>query len=119
MSRAAYHICTYPGCTKLVRSGRCAQHRQINAGRNYLRDPQVQALYNSAEWRAIREDHLKAEPWCRECKGRGNLVRATDVDHITPHKGDRNAFFRGPFQSLCHQCHTRKTNSERRGNRGA
>jgi 5-methylcytosine-specific restriction enzyme A len=35
------------------------------------------------------------------------------VDHITPHKGDRQMFWdRSNWQSLCHRCHSRKTARE-------
>ncbi|MCR8827199.1 HNH endonuclease [Photobacterium sp. TY 1-4] len=38
---------------------------------------------------------------------------ATDVDHITPHKGDRRLFFdQSNWQSLCKSCHSRKTARE-------
>ncbi len=112
MPRAALKVCTYPGCTNLVTAGRCALH-QANGGRNYPRDPAVQRLYNSTRWKRIRAAQLKEEPCCRECAKKGQRVRATEVDHIEPHKGDPIKFFAGPFQSLCHTCHTAKTNHER------
>ena len=40
---------------------------------------------------------------------------ATDVDHIIPHRGDKKLFWdSGNWQSLCHECHSRKSYSERR-----
>jgi 5-methylcytosine-specific restriction protein A len=42
-------------------------------------------------------------------------VRATDVDHIEPHKGSWERFTdRDNLQSLCHSCHSRKTLAEMR-----
>lgn len=38
------------------------------------------------------------------------MVAASEVDHIVPHKGDRGLFFgKSNLQSLCKQCHSRKT----------
>ena len=61
---------------------------------------------------------LLKEPFCRSCARQGRRIRATDVDHITPHRGDW-ALFVNPnnLQSLCHSCHSRKTAAEMRENR--
>ena len=51
---------------------------------------------------------LLAEPFCRECLKAGNRVRATVVDHITPHKGDQALFWDvDNWQPLCKPCHDR------------
>jgi 5-methylcytosine-specific restriction enzyme A len=50
------------------------------------------------------------------CKGQGRIVTATVCDHVTPHKGDPDLFWSGPFQSLCTECHNRtKQRIELRG----
>jgi 5-methylcytosine-specific restriction enzyme A len=47
-------------------------------------------------------------PLCRVCG-----QPATDVDHIRPHRGDRELLYDPTnVQSLCHSCHSRKTASE-------
>ena len=33
------------------------------------------------------------------------VVAASVCDHIVPHKGNKELFFAGPFQSLCKKCH--------------
>nr|WP_245581848.1 hypothetical protein [Phyllobacterium phragmitis] len=36
-------------------------------------------------------------------------------DHVTPHRGDEELFWSGPFQTLCKPCHDRdKQRMERR-----
>ena len=102
--------CTYPGCTTLVRSGRCDKHSYEKAVK---RDPNIKRLYNSKRWRAISKSQLEQYPYCVECyeQGRG-LVKASHCDHVTPHGGDVVKFFAGPFQSLCVGCHSRKTRFE-------
>jgi 5-methylcytosine-specific restriction protein A len=44
------------------------------------------------------------------------LVKATDVDHIIPHRGNQKLMWdQSNWQALCHACHSRKTASEDRG----
>jgi len=40
------------------------------------------------------------------CEAKGLPVPATVADHVTPHQGDRNAFWFGALQSLCSTCHS-------------
>lgn len=104
MPSAALRPCLYPGCPELVSTGRCVKHTPVDH-----RDPDVSKLYNSQRWKQIRVRQLTAHPWCAECAGEGRYTPATDVDHITRHRGDPMRFYAGPFQSLCHACHSRKT----------
>ena len=62
-------------------------------------------LYNRADWKRIRHYQLSAHPMCVMCRAIGRIEAATVCDHITPHKGDVEKFFAGPFQSLCKACH--------------
>jgi len=114
MPMGALRLCTYPGCTNLVRAGRCALHSK-QPDRLFPHDPVSTKLYNTAHWRKIRKEHLIEEPLCRECRKAGRDVLGSHVDHIEPHHGDPVKFFAGPFQTLCHSCHTIKTNRERYG----
>lgn len=115
MPTSALKPCRYPGCPELVRSGYCATHTQLRTAeenRLYHDDPQIKALYNSNAWKRIRIAQLAREPWCAECLKQGIYTVATDIDHVQPHHGDRSLFFKGPFQSLCHVDHSRKTAGE-------
>jgi 5-methylcytosine-specific restriction protein A len=48
-----------------------------------------------------------------ECLKKGLYVRATDVDHIKPHRGDKKLFWdTSNWQALCHSHHSIKTNRE-------
>ena len=53
--------------------------------------------------------YLLRHPLCVECQRKGRVEPATDVDHVIPHKGDMTVFWKGPFQALCHACHSAKT----------
>ena len=49
-------------------------------------------------------------PPCAECLKRGLVVEGDQLDHITPHRGNRELFWLdGNFQVLCVVCHGRKT----------
>jgi 5-methylcytosine-specific restriction endonuclease McrA len=60
-----------------------------------------QHLYQTKRWRMIRKEHIMREPLCVMCGQMGRIEAATVVDHITPHKGNEEMFYAGPFQSLC------------------
>jgi len=43
----------------------------------------------------------------------GCYTKATDVDHIVPHRGDQRLFWdESNWQALCHRHHSIKTRSE-------
>jgi 5-methylcytosine-specific restriction protein A len=77
--------------------------------------PEWVKLYGTKAWKRIRATQLQDEPCCRMCKRRGFLVSATVCDHITPHKGDPDLFFHGPFQSLCKTCHDSAKQAQDKG----
>lgn len=104
--------CRKPGCTALTRDGWCPEHK-----------PKKVARTESAEWRwmyqtkawleELRPGQLLREPFCRECAALGLRVRATVVDHVTPHRGDWTLFAdKANLQSLCERHHNRKTAME-------
>jgi 5-methylcytosine-specific restriction enzyme A len=57
-------------------------------------------------WRKARLQHLTQHPLCVMCLKQGKRTRATVVDHIKPHRGDRVLFWSmDNWQSLCEQHH--------------
>lgn len=59
-----------------------------------------------AEWQRARIEFLRENPLCSYCERRGQLTRASVVDHIQPHKGDQLLFWRrSNWQALCKPCH--------------
>ena len=72
-------------------------------------------LYATTWWRKTRKRKLKEEPLCRECLKKGKVVAATEVDHIKPHREEKDLFFDyDNLQSLCKSCHSVKTNDEKK-----
>jgi 5-methylcytosine-specific restriction protein A len=64
----------------------------------------------STQWDAFARRWLAVHPLCAECQRQGRLTPAGCVDHIQPHRGDMEVFWRpGNHQSLCTACHTAKT----------
>jgi 5-methylcytosine-specific restriction endonuclease McrA len=63
--------------------------------------------YQLEVWRRRRRLQLRFEPLCAFCIARGVVTPATIADHVTPHRGDWNAFRLGALQSLCSDCHVR------------
>ena len=109
MPSRSLHKCTYPGCSSLVKSGRCSKH---SSARIY-RDANAVRLYNSYEWKVLRKEQLEKEPMCMDCMLNNIIKVATDVDHIQPHRGDPKLFFdKNNLQSLCKKHHSMKTARE-------
>lgn len=79
-----------------------AQKRETSASRGY-----------GYRWQKARAGYLNRHPLCAECESIGRVTAATDLDHITPHKGDMARFWdRSNWQGLCKPCHSRKTARE-------
>ena len=62
--------------------------------------------YKTQQWYRLRRLFLKDSPFCCDCG-----EKADTVDHINGHDPLtwREHFYEGPFQSMCHPCHSRKT----------
>ena len=95
----------HPSCDTLVPKGRCKAHERK---KDLERGTASQRGYG-ALWQRARKAHLSRHPLCAECKRNGRDEIATVVDHVIPHRGDRELFWKGPWESLCTTCHNRKT----------
>lgn len=64
----------------------------------------------SRQWEKARRQFLLEHPLCVACEKQGIVTAATEVDHIVPHRGDREVFWdQSQWQALCRSCHSRKT----------
>ena len=103
--------CRHPGCAALVPYGQkyCDEHRKLHpeetrsaASRGY-----------GSRWQKASKQFLAAHPLCEECLKGGRYVKATVVDHIKPHRGDRTLFWdQNNWRGLCKSCHDKKTGRE-------
>ncbi|WP_411887359.1 HNH endonuclease [Hydrocarboniphaga effusa] len=73
--------------------------------------------YGSYRWQQLRARHLACSPLCVYCKRQGRVAQATVCDHVTPHNDDETAFWSGPFQSLCKDCHDSAKKAEENAGR--
>ena len=110
-------ICIEPNCGEYAEAGgcRCPVHAAARE-RAYRMSPLRQEradLYATPRWQAIRRAVLEDRPFCAACLAMGKYTPAQVVDHITPHRGDRDLFFDPTnLQPLCKVCHDRKTATE-------
>ena len=116
MPWAAKRPCAYPGCPELVPKGYCAHHAdQASQKRHDAKRPNAHRRGYTRRWAKAARAYLDENPLCVECKKGGQVVAATQVDHIVDHKGDATLFWdQDNWQSLCHSCHSRKTARENR-----
>jgi 5-methylcytosine-specific restriction protein A len=85
------------------------RHRPLRLPRPDDRPSAARRGYGS-RWQAYRLAFLRSHPLCAECERNGRLTPATVVDHIIPHRGDWELFWReGNHQSLCAVHHSEKT----------
>lgn len=108
--KRALRPCGEIGCNELTRSGYCEQHqKQYHRERDQYRESSSKRGYDY-QWQKYRRGFLRRHPLCVSCTARGRTVPATDVDHIKPHRGDKELFWNpSNHQALCKSCHSRKT----------
>lgn len=109
--------CKHPNCPKLVAYGEkyCDEHKSLHLDEIYHKEKGTGKRLYTSRWQKASKAFLKAHPLCERCKAEGRYTKATVVDHIKPHKGDYNLFWdRNNWQSLCKQCHDKKTLTEDR-----
>jgi len=112
MPRRPLSPCPEPGCSALTGGGRCARHRRVQqAALEQDRASSHERGYTRA-WQRARGAYLREHPLC-ECAehvGRDDAPAATVVDHIRPHRGDRELFWdRDNWRAMAKPCHDRKT----------
>lgn len=112
--------CRHRGCNAIHRNanGYCDQHQEQAQQAKRGSAGQFSAWYTTTKWRALRKRQLTAEPLCAYCMRRGRVEEAVVCDHITPHRGDPEMFWAGPFQSLCLSCHSGEKQREERAAKG-
>ena len=112
MTTAAKRPCNHPGCGVLLPYGEryCAPHQKARQQRSDdQRGNSSERGYTSA-WQRARAAYLSAHPLCVKHEAKGEVVAASVVDHIIPHRGNWTVFWDSTnWQSLCKQCHDIKT----------
>lgn len=126
--------CRFPSCSVLLPVGAgqpayCDKHRRHgeeskrNPKRDRTRERERQGAHARGydhRWRRASKSFLANNPFCVICAARPYPlsvipVPATVVDHVKPHRGDKELFWdETNWQALCTPCHNRKTARESR-----
>ena len=84
----------------------------------------VSKIYNSKQWKALRNAYIMQNPLCECCLERGITKAASEVHHITPiltGKDDLEmldiALNPNNLKALCVECHHEEHNNRRRGSK--
>jgi 5-methylcytosine-specific restriction protein A len=72
-------------------------------------------LYDTARWKALRHARLTEQPLCERCLLQEIIEPATVVHHKTPHRGNLDLFWSGPFENLCAPHHNGQGQREDHG----
>ena len=105
--------CRQPGCPNMVQPGKlyCEEHLKLHP--EAIRSASKRGY--GSRWQKESKRFLQAHPLCVHCmkKSPPMYVKATVVDHITPHRGNQELFWnRDNWQALCKPCHDKKTLTE-------
>jgi 5-methylcytosine-specific restriction protein A len=105
--------CAHPGCPELTDGRYCDKHqKKRQQEQDQRRGTAAQRGYDY-RWQKYRVQFLKRNPLCVMCKEEGRVTPASVVDHVKPHKGNRELFWATwNHQSLCPYHHNIKTASE-------
>lgn len=102
MPTKAPRIC---GCGNIIPvNEQCACQAQANKERRKRNDasrPTAAQRGYDHEWQKYRAEFLRKNPKCARCG-----AKATVVDHIVPHKGNKHLFWlEANHAALCAKCH--------------
>lgn len=62
--------------------------------------------YKTARWQELRWSILVRDMFqCQQCGKIDASKGAMHCDHVEPHRGNEQAFWAGPFKTLCARCH--------------
>lgn len=113
----SYNKCTELRCNNFRSrlNTYCIDHGGKNSISNLItREKRKQ--YNSSKWKRLRQRQLSTQPLCQSCQIQGRICLASDVDHVFPwNQIGPEAFMHNVYQSLCHECHSHKTQLEQQG----
>lgn len=80
--------CKYLGCPKLTVDKYYDEHKDFCVKERLT----VTERGYDSKWRTVRNKFFKFNPLCVRCKEEGRLIKATVVDHVKSHRGDKKLF---------------------------
>jgi len=79
---------------------------------NHKRQFDNASFYNSKRWRSLRKHFIQTNPLCKMCERKGETKGAQMVDHIKPITMGGSPVASNNLQSLCNECHAKKSGQE-------
>jgi len=81
----------------------------VPISKQFRRDSAHKRGYNRT-WQKQSKVFLSQAKWCRKCMADDKYNIATVVDHIIPHRRNKELFWdKTNWQALCKRCHDQKT----------
>ena len=90
----------------------------VKARSTYVKDKQTafsgmdkgnKHIYNSRQWRKLRQMVLHNQPICVMCEQKNIYTTANTIDHILPINKGGAVWSIDNLQSLCSSCHNKKS----------
>lgn len=105
--------CATPWCGTLTHNTYCTACQALRDREYESSRPGASKRGYGARWKKESQAFLARNPWCVHCLRAGRRERATQVDHIKPHKGNQRLMWdKSNWQPLCKSCHSAKTARE-------
>lgn len=114
MPEAALRPCSGdPRCPELTKGGPCEKHLRRRRRASDQRRGSARARGYTTRWEKYSRARLALHPLCVRCLKAGRTTAGAVTDHEEPHGGDERKFWDSAnHQTLCKQCHDRKTATE-------
>lgn len=109
MARVTKKLCSVQGCPEFQP---CPVHRRTTSAEQERQRGSAAKRGYGRRWQKIRLMKLRRDPLCEDHLERGEIVEATEVDHVD---GDVGNVAWENLRSLCKPCHSRKTVRENGG----
>lgn len=109
-------LCRFSGCNNYAIDGKAYCEEHYVAPKPFATATRCnEGMYATARWRNLRKAHLAMYPVCAVCGATDDL----SVDHIVAPCGNEDLFYNPDnLQTLCRNCHRKKTAQEIRQRRG-
>lgn len=118
MPSRAPKLCAFTGCSKQTNGSYCEDHKRpavSNWKKNELLKGDRHQRGYGTKWDKLRKKILRRDHYlCQPCYKLNKLTPAEQVDHIVP-KAQGGTGERDNLQSICTECHNKKTATEKKG----
>ena len=105
MAMRPMRLCSYPGCSALVESGRCEKHAKQDRKEYDRQRGSFRERGYSFEWDKARKLYLSKNPLCEICATKNKIVQSVLVHHKVPITEGGALLDYNNLQALCNNCH--------------